>query len=100
MRRCGLVLLAFLLLYGTAGGQSSHMPKVTCGAFMRLDKQAKAVLIAWLRGYHSGKRGEIESEADEVSPYAYGGKLARHCAENPTALLIAVSEEILAESDR
>ena len=48
---------------------------------------------------HSGKRGEIESETEEVSPHAYGGKLGRHCTENPTALLVTVSEEILAESE-
>ena len=100
MRLCGLIFLAVLFLCASASGQSSHMSKVTCGAFLKLDSQAKAVLIAWLRGCHSGKRHEIESAAEEVSPYAYGGKLARHCAENPAALLIAVSEEILAEGEQ
>ena len=99
MRLCSLVFLAILPLAGPASGQSSQMAKANCAGFLKLDKQAKAVLIAWLRGYHSGKRGEIESETEEVSPHAYGGKLARHCTQNPTALLVTVSEEILAESE-
>ena len=55
-----------------------------------------AVMIMFLRGYHSGKHGVIPYDSADH----YSGKLGFYCGQHLDVTLIEASEQILTDLDR
>jgi hypothetical protein len=94
----GVLFAAALVVTATPDVHSQDIAKVTCRAFFASGHDNMNAIIAWLRGYHTGKTGMITG-TDTAEIGAYGGRLGFYCRQHPDAGVIDASEQILSEQD-
>ena len=89
------ILVAAVLVAGTANAQVVDLSTIKCREFIELPKETATAITMWLDGYFTDEEDPAVVDLDKMRGKAE--KLGAFCAANPKMSLMTAAENVMAK---